>query len=964
MIIKGKSRAGAASLAKHLGDAEKNERVRIGEVRGTLAGDMRGAFEEMEDVAQATRCEKALYHAKISPAPDEEMTPERWQRAIQVLEENLGLSENHPRVVVFHEKKGREHAHVVWGRIDPETMLAWHDGNNYLKHERTSRQLEREFEHERVKGAFDRAQGELRPDRTVPEWEMQQGDRLKLDPRQVRDEVRALHGRSDSGRGFVAALDEAGYLLANGDRRSLVVVDRKGGAHALSRTLGIKAAEIKHFMADVDRAALPDVEQARTQQQTRQEARREQQPLAPEQAAPAAPAREAAREPAAAREPERPAAHAAIAESWQAAQDPLEFVVRLGERGYSLATTEQGRYVAVDGAGDLHPVGREALGDAARAAQRALDDAFGERSAVHLPAAAEVQQRIRDGERVAEEAAAARIDRIRRQSPYAEVHATHAAVSADREADKAAARSAIGESWRAAEDPLHFAVLLGERGYTLAENDQGRYVAVDRYGASHAIGRDAVGEDARGVQKELTEAFGADSVVQVPGVAEVRQRLRAEEDRGPYPDRRGAYADIQPEAVARRQEWLSEKAQYRAVWLEQQRARSAGFETVQDINAAWQAVQDNPRTTFAAALDDRGIILARVADADAVQSRAEQIEAQLTTGKQHRALEVGELCGVDRFGKAWAIDARIVRADEQELQEFLAGLDTDQPTVAAAKKAHEAERQERRDRWQEERRQLQADRLGGYDDIKAMREAYREAVQGGAVEGAVREKVLTQALESRDLLLARVAPEEAATSNYNAEIAEQQGGYRPRIEMGDLLAVNRYGRAWKLDSVTLDDPEAGNWLCGVQQGDLLTLSQARDVAGYLREQGETVKGFSLALSEHDGGPGVGMVMGGVATALESVGLGIGEFLFGGGEAKPEPVPEPVAPVVPADAVARSFKREMDLTEPAAALQSADFEGKKETFTLGVRPEIVEAMRRRIEAKRLRELTDEDRDRGR
>lgn len=962
MIIKGKARAGSASLAKHLGDAEKNERVRVGEVRGTLAGDMRGAFEEMEDVAQATRCEKALYHAKISPAPDEDMTPEKWARAIAVLEENLGLSENHPRVVVFHEKKGREHAHVVWGRIDPETMLAWHDGNNYLKHERTSRQLEREFGHERVKGAFDRAQDELRPDRTVPEWEMQQGDRLKLDPRLVREEVRALHSRADSGRSFAAALDEAGYLLANGDRRALVAVDRNGGVHSLTRTLGIKAAEVTRFMGDVDRATLPGVEQARALQRERQP---EREAVVPDQAPHVSPipAHKAEPEKATDRTGEREAAQTAIGEAWQAAPEPFAFVVALGARGYSLATNEHGRYVAVDGAGEVHPVGRDALGDAARAAQRGLDDAFGERSAVHLPAAAEVQQRIRDGEAVAAEAAATRIEHIRMQSTYANVHATHAAVTADREADKAAARAAVDESWRTAEDPLHFAVLLGERGYTLAENDQGRYVAVDRHGASHAIGRDAVGDDARAVQQELAEAFGADSVVQVPGVAEVRQRMRAEE-RVPYPDRRGEYADIQPEAVTRRQEWLSDKAAYRDVWLEEQRKRSAGFETVQDINAAWQAVQDNPRTTFAAALDDRGIILARAVDADAVQSRAEQIEAQITTGRKQRALEVGDLCGVDRFGKAWAIDARIVRADERELQEFLAGLEPDQPTVAAARQAQTAERQERRDRWQEERRQMQADRLASYDDIKELRQAYREAVQGSAVEGAVRETMLSQAPESHNLLLARVAPEEAATSNYNAEIAEQQGGYRPQIEMGDLLAVNRYGRAWKLDSVTLDDPDAGNWLCGVKQADLLTLSQARDVAGYLRDQGESVKGFSLSLSEHDGGPGVGIVMGGVSSTLESIGLGIGEFLFGGGEAKRESVPESVAPAVPADAVARSFKREMDLTEPAAALQSADFEAKKETFTLGVRPEIVEEMRRRIEAKRLREMTDEDRDRGR
>jgi hypothetical protein len=42
MIIKGKSRAGPGALAAHLGNAEKNERVSLVEVRGTVADDLRG----------------------------------------------------------------------------------------------------------------------------------------------------------------------------------------------------------------------------------------------------------------------------------------------------------------------------------------------------------------------------------------------------------------------------------------------------------------------------------------------------------------------------------------------------------------------------------------------------------------------------------------------------------------------------------------------------------------------------------------------------------------------------------------------------------------------------------------------------------------------------------------------------------------------------------------------------------
>ena len=40
MIIKAKSRAGPQQLATHLGNAEKNERVSLIEVRGTVAQDL------------------------------------------------------------------------------------------------------------------------------------------------------------------------------------------------------------------------------------------------------------------------------------------------------------------------------------------------------------------------------------------------------------------------------------------------------------------------------------------------------------------------------------------------------------------------------------------------------------------------------------------------------------------------------------------------------------------------------------------------------------------------------------------------------------------------------------------------------------------------------------------------------------------------------------------------------------
>jgi len=116
VIINGQARSGAKSLATHLMNRMKNERIELVDVRGCLSTNLLGALVEMEESAETTRCLKPLYHANIDPARNVTMTPEQWQRSIDTLEEKLGL-QDHARAVVRHQKHGREHIHVVWNRI-------------------------------------------------------------------------------------------------------------------------------------------------------------------------------------------------------------------------------------------------------------------------------------------------------------------------------------------------------------------------------------------------------------------------------------------------------------------------------------------------------------------------------------------------------------------------------------------------------------------------------------------------------------------------------------------------------------------------------------------------------------------------------------------------------------------------------------------------------------------------------
>lgn len=263
MIINGGSRRAGGWFAAHLTNGVDNDRVSIVEIRGLLADTVREALRDMEIMASGTRAENYFYHANINPRADERLTPEQWEQAIDTLEANLGL-EGHSRIIVEHEKEGRIHRHVLWSRIDTDSMTAIPDGHNYLMHERTARELERAFGHEPVQGAFDREADTPRPDRRPENWETFRGHESGIDPQVMKAELTELWHRADSGKAFAAALDEAGYILCKGDKRDFCVIDQAGDEHSLARRIdGAKAKDIRERMADVDRDDLPSVAEGR-----------------------------------------------------------------------------------------------------------------------------------------------------------------------------------------------------------------------------------------------------------------------------------------------------------------------------------------------------------------------------------------------------------------------------------------------------------------------------------------------------------------------------------------------------------------------------------------------------------------------------------------------------------------------------------------------------------------------------
>jgi hypothetical protein len=268
MIIKGASRSNGKFFAKHLMNTKDNERVRLVEFKGFARENIHDAFRDMEIAAKGTRCKNYFYHSDLSPRPDEELTDEQWAQAVDTLERHLGL-EGQPRFVVEHEKEGKDgmnrvHRHVIWQRVDPDTMTARGDSLTYAKHEKAAREIETACGLEPVASVLVKDRPGPRPERRVKEYEGYRAGLTGLNWKQVRDEVTKRWNQTKDGASFKAALRADGYILCRGDKRDFVIIDPAGDDHSLPRRIrGVKAADVRERMKNIDRDFLPSVEEGR-----------------------------------------------------------------------------------------------------------------------------------------------------------------------------------------------------------------------------------------------------------------------------------------------------------------------------------------------------------------------------------------------------------------------------------------------------------------------------------------------------------------------------------------------------------------------------------------------------------------------------------------------------------------------------------------------------------------------------
>jgi hypothetical protein len=274
MILKGNQRGGGQQLAAHLQNSFDNERVELAELRGSIAQDLAGAFDEWRSDASATKCKKYLYSLSLNPdQAQRRLTREEYLELLDRTERSLKLV-GQPRAVVFHEKKDkdgvvREHCHAVWSRIDTEKTKAVQIAHDRLKLRTVAREFARDHGLELPDGLKKDGKKDRFNERAKQEnlAERQQKERNGISKEQRMADIATCWRETGNAAAFVQALEAKGYFIAKGDQRAFVVVDLHGEVHSLSRQLSgvAKSKELKERLASLPLEALPDIAGAREQ---------------------------------------------------------------------------------------------------------------------------------------------------------------------------------------------------------------------------------------------------------------------------------------------------------------------------------------------------------------------------------------------------------------------------------------------------------------------------------------------------------------------------------------------------------------------------------------------------------------------------------------------------------------------------------------------------------------------------
>jgi len=266
MILKGNTRGGAADLVNHLLNDSTNDHVEVHGLTGFAADSFADSLFEAEAIAKGTNCQKPFFSLSLNPPALKSVSERDFENAIQQAGDALGLADQ-PHAIIFHEKEGRRHCHVVWSRIDPENMKAVSDSYTRYKLQEVSRALFLQHGWELPHGLRRDTRGSVN---NTSRADQEIAKRSGLTIENHEQLIGKAWAQSDSAKSFAVSLETQGYILAEGKRGFIAVDIYTSDAHSIPRRLKMKKAEIESKLGKPD--GLPGVDAARATAEKRRRA--------------------------------------------------------------------------------------------------------------------------------------------------------------------------------------------------------------------------------------------------------------------------------------------------------------------------------------------------------------------------------------------------------------------------------------------------------------------------------------------------------------------------------------------------------------------------------------------------------------------------------------------------------------------------------------------------------------------
>ena len=246
MIIVASQRGGAVAHGKHILNTRDNDHISVHEVRGYMAGDVMGALKEDQAIARGTKCKQHIYTASFNPPEDQMVSTDIFIQTIDGYEKHMKLA-GQPRVIVFHEKEGRRHAHVSWSRIDRSTMTAKQMSHYKTRSKDYSRSLFLQRGWRMPEGLARDGRGNPQ-NYTLAEW--QQAKRAGHNAKELKANIQDAWALSDNRASFVQALKGRGFYLARGNKGIHMAVTYDGHAVSIARQVKKPKKEIVSKLDD------------------------------------------------------------------------------------------------------------------------------------------------------------------------------------------------------------------------------------------------------------------------------------------------------------------------------------------------------------------------------------------------------------------------------------------------------------------------------------------------------------------------------------------------------------------------------------------------------------------------------------------------------------------------------------------------------------------------------------------